>query len=532
MHSRLHSRSGSGFRLSLRTSPPAFRLMSLVFLLLFAAGLTRAEVRLPALFTDHMVLQEGMPLRFWGWADPGESVSVTFRKQTATVQTSASGRWTVSLKAERAGGPDPLVIAGRQRLELQDVLVGEVWICSGQSNMEWPLNRSFEPQNDIAASENPNLRLFTVTKKKAVTPAEDVVGKWEPCNPSTVPGFSAVGYYFGRALQHARRVPVGLIHTSWGGSPAEAWMSEAALSANPDYRRDIVDAFAGAKRNFDEALAQWQKEKAEAEKDGKKFDKGRPWDPWRPSELYNGMIAPLLPYAARGAIWYQGESNAGRAWQYRTLFVDMIRDWRQHWGQRQFAFLAVQLAPWDRNKKRTLEQITAEPVDTDWAELREAQVIATQKLPQVGLAVITDVGDKDDIHPTKKAPVGERLALAARTIAYGERIQGLSPRYKHATFKRGQAVITFDRVSKGLEARGGALTGFAIAGPDRKFVWAKAEIAGKNKVVVSNPSVPDPVAVRFGWADYPVVNLFSRDGLPAAPFRTDDFPMVSAPKPR
>ncbi|HRZ37161.1 MAG TPA: sialate O-acetylesterase, partial [Candidatus Paceibacterota bacterium] len=248
------------------------------------------------------------------------------------------------------------------------------------------------------------------------------------------------------------------------------------------------------------------------------------------AELYNGMIAPLVPYGIRGAIWYQGESNAGRAWQYRTLFADMIRNWRRDWGQGDFTFLAVQLAPWDRNKKRTLEAIAAEPVESDWAELREAQMHVAKTLRKVGVAVITDVGDKDDIHPTRKVPVGERLALAARAIAYHERIDGLSPVYKSARFSGGRAVVKFDSVGGGLEARGGELTGFAIAGPDRRFVWAKAEIQGRNKVVVSSPSVPQPTAVRYGWADYPVVNLFSQCGLPASPFRTDDFPMLTAPK--
>jgi len=212
------------------------------------------------------------------------------------------------------------------------------------------------------------------------------------------------------------------------------------------------------------------------------------------------------------------------------LFADMIRDWRRAWGQGDFTFLAVQLAPWDRNKKRTIEQITAEPVESDWAELREAQNLVSRHLPQVGVAVITDLGDKDDIHPVKKAPVGERLAAAARVIAYREKLAGLSPVYKSVRFSGDRATVTFDRVGPGLEARGGELTGFAVAGTDRRFVWARAEIKGRNQVVVSSPAVPVPVAVRYGWADYPVVNLFSRSGLPASPFRTDDFPMVTAPK--
>jgi sialate O-acetylesterase len=241
------------------------------------------------------------------------------------------------------------------------------------------------------------------------------------------------------------------------------------------------------------------------------------------------MIAPLLPSAIKGAIWYQGESNAGRAQQYRTLFADMIRNWRRDWGQGDFTFLAVQLAPWDKGKKRALEQITAAPGDSDWAELREAQMLAAKALPNVGVAVITDVGDKDDIHPNKKAPVGARLALAARGLAYGEEIEYSGPVYQSMKVQENKVILTFAHVGQGLEARDGELKGFAICGQDKKFVWANAHIQG-NTVVVSSPLVDNPIAVRYGWADFPVVNLWNKDGLPASPFRTDDFPMLTAPK--
>jgi sialate O-acetylesterase len=237
----------------------------------------------------------------------------------------------------------------------------------------------------------------------------------------------------------------------------------------------------------------------------------------------------LVPYGIRGAIWYQGESNADRAWQYRTLFPDMIRNWRVDWGQGDFPFLAVQLAPWDRNRDRLPQEIAAEIGESNWAELREAQLLATRALPSVGLAVITDVGDKDDIHPAKKEPVGARLALLARSIAYGERLVANGPQYKRMKIKNGVVTLEFDHVGGGLEARGGSLRGFTICGSDRKFVPAIAEIEGR-KVVVHTPLVPDPVAVRYGWADYPIVNLFNREGLPASPFRTDDFPMTTSPK--
>jgi sialate O-acetylesterase len=276
-----------------------------------------------------------------------------------------------------------------------------------------------------------------------------------------------------------------------------------------------------AGKSHRDALATYEKEKAEAQQAGREFKKQAPRAPWRPTELYNGMIYPLLPYAFKGAIWYQGESNAGKAHQYRTLFPDMIRCWRRDWGQNDFTFLLVQLAPFKAIKDL--------PDESDWAELREAQLLSTKALPHVGMAVITDVGDPQDIHPTRKQPVGARLALAARGIAYGEKIEFSGPIYRSMQVRDGKAVLRFDHAGKGLEARDGALKGFAVCGDDRKFVWADAEIVG-NTVVVSSPQVARPVAVRYGWADCPVVNLWNKDGLPASPFRTDDFPMLTAPK--
>jgi sialate O-acetylesterase len=444
----------------------------------------------------------------WDWADEGEEVAVTFRGKTVKAKAKG-GKWMVKLGNLKAGGPDDLSVQGKNRIEIKKVLVGEVWVASGQSNMEWPLKSSYESANDIAACANPQLRLFLVQKAKANTPMEDVKGQWKDCNPESVPGFSAVAFYFGRNLQQSLKVPVGLIGTYWGGSPAEVWMSQQALESNPEYKRDILDTYAAAAQN--------------AAKDPKK----QPG--WKPTELYDGMIAPLIPYGIKGAIWYQGESNAGRAEQYRSLFADMIRNWRHDWGQGDFTFLAVQLAPWDKNKKRSLEAITEKTGDSDWAELREAQWLATRNLPNVGMAVITDVGDKDDIHPTKKEAVGTRLALAARGIAYHEKVDYSGPVYKKMHTKDNMAILNFDHTDGGLVAEGGELKGFTICGPDKNFVWARAEIKG-DTVVVSSPQVSQPVAVRYGWADFPVVNLWNKVGLPASPFRTDDFPMITAKK--
>ena len=502
-----------------------FRLDLALVCLTFPA---RGDVRLPGLFSDNLVFQQGLRVPVWGWADDGEKIMVTFRGSKASA-TARNGKWLLKLPRQKAGGPDTLTVEGRNKLELKNVWVGEVWICSGQSNMEWPLSRSFEPEQDIANCANPRLHLFTVPKLKANEPVDDVKAAWQECNPDTVKSFSAVAYYFGRDLQQARGVPLGLIHTSWGGSPAEVWMRESVLAANPEYKRDILDAYPDQLKRHLAELAKWEQEAEELKKDGKQPARNRPGSVWRPAELYNGMIAPLIPYAIRGAIWYQGESNADRAAQYRTLFPDMIRNWRHDWGQGDFTFLAVQLAPWDRNKKRSVGEITSAPGDSSWAELREAQLIATKVLPRVGLAVSTDAGDKDDIHPSRKEPVGARLARLARNIAYREKIECCGPIYRGMQIKGNRILLSFDHVDGGLEARGGRLRGFAVCGAERRFVWASAEI-DSGKVVVSSPQVDKPVAVRYGWADYPVVNLFSRQGLPASPFRTDDFPMTTAPK--
>jgi sialate O-acetylesterase len=510
------------------TEHPLRGFVSCCFAFLFLASGARADVKLPALFSDNMVLQQGMRVPVWGWADEGERVTVTFRGRKVSA-TATKGKWRVTLPSLKAGGPDTFTVEGRNRIELRNVLVGEVWVCSGQSNMEWSLGRSFEPEKDIASSANPGLRLFTVPKRKADEPADDVKSSWQECHPEAVRGFSAVAYYFGRDLQKARGVPVGLIHTSWGGSPAEVWISRDVLESSPRYKTEILDPHSAALKRYQEGVAQWEKETEELKKEGKQPARGRPGTIWKPAELYNGMIAPLIPYSIKGAIWYQGEANAGRAHQYRTLFADMIRNWRRDWAQDDFPFLAVQLAPWDKNKKRGVEEITAAPGDSDWAELREAQLLATKTLPNVGLAVITDAGDKDDIHPVKKEPVGARLALQAQRIAYGEKITASGPLYRSMKVKGNRAVLSFDNVADGLEARGGRLRGFSLCGEDRKFVWANAEI-DDDKVAVSSPLVARPVAVRYGWADYPVVNLFNRAGLPASPFRTDDFPMTTAPK--
>ncbi len=503
------------------TSKTFRRVLALVSLLALDLA-AHAEVRLAAPFSDNMVLQQGMRVPIWGWADEGDVVTVTFRGQKVTAKVTDL-KWCALLRPLKAGGPDVLTVSTKSRtIRLANVLVGEVWVCSGQSNMEWPLRNSFQAEADIAAATNAQIRLFKVPKNRMESPTVIIKSAWEPLTPQNAEGFSAVGYYFGRDLQKARKVPVGLIGTYWGGTPAEAWMSRASLESNARYQAEILDAGVVATKNWRQKMSEFETEKAEAEKEGKTFTKNAPWQPWPGCELYNGMIAPLLPYAIKGAIWYQGESNADRAEQYRTLFPDMIRCWRRSWSEPDFPFLCVQLAPY--------KAIKAEPGESNWAELREAQLLATQVLPKVGMAVITDVGDQKDIHPRKKEPVGARLALAARGIAYGEKIEYSGPLYKSLKINGDKAVISFSHVGRGLEARDGALKGFAICGEDRKWVWAQAAIQKDNTVVVTSPHVPKPQAMRYGWADYPDVNLWNKDGLPASPFRTDDFPLTTAPK--
>jgi sialate O-acetylesterase len=508
------------------------RTLFALFALAALCGAAYADVKPHSLFTDGAVLQRERPLPVWGTARDGEKVTVRVAGQTA-VTTAQDGQWRVWLKPLKAGGPFTMTIQGDNTVEVKNVLVGEVWVCSGQSNMEWPLSLASNAQEAIANSADPMLRLFTVPKRVALAPERDINAVWQECNPQTVPGFTAVGYFFGRNLRRALNVPVGLIHTSWGGTPAESWTSQPALEADPqlrylaENRYRMMDAYPQQLAQYQTALLNYPAAAAAAKRDGKEPPRppARPQpptsNPWLPSSLYNGMIAPLLPYPIRGAIWYQGESNAGRAWEYRNLFTTMIRDWRRAWNDPDQTFLLVQLAPFTK--------IERQPTESAWAELREAQLYATQVLPKVGMAVITDVGEENDIHPRRKEPVGARLALAARALAYGEKIEYSGPVYRSMKVDENRVVLRFRHVDGGLVAKGGALTGFTICGENRRFVNAQAEIKG-NTVVVYSLDVIAPVAVRFGWANYPVVNLYNMEGLPATPFRTDDFPLTTKPK--
>lgn len=497
-----------------------------LFTLLFILCTVQAEVRLPSLISDHMVLQRDIETSIWGWADPDEEIRVSFRGREISQTADHDGCWRVMLPPMTAGGPFELSIQGENKLVISDVLVGEVWIGSGQSNMQWPVSRSVNPEEEISQANFPRIRLFSVPREVAASPQEDVAGEWRATTPDSVADFSAVAYYFGRNLHQELDLPVGLIHSSWGGTPAESWTSEAALMANPllhpilwNWKKVLLE-YPYALASYEDSLQAWEKEARQAEPSGRprpsqpRRPQG-PGNPWTPSGLYNAMIAPLMSYAIRGAIWYQGESNAKplRSYEYRQLFSTMIQDWRDAWDQGPFPFLFVQLANYKARK--------AEPVESTWAELREAQRMALS-LPNTGMAVIIDIGEADDIHPKNKQDVGLRLSLAARALAYGEDLVHSGPLYTGMIIEGNQIRISFGHAGGGLKAGDGKLRGFAIAGRDRKFKWAQARIEGDD-VLVSSPEVSNPVAVRYAWQDNPEASLYNQEGLPASPFRTDNW---------
>jgi len=655
-------------------------------LILLVVPALYAELTVAPIFGSGMVLQRNQEIPVWGDASPGQTVTVKFDDKTVGVATDADGSWMARLPARTSGRDLTLTVtAGDETVSFSDVVMGEVWICSGQSNMKWPLSRSDNGKEAIAAADVPDIRLFAVEQQTALTPQKTVQGEWNRCTPETVPEFSAVGYFFGRRLHKELGVPVGLIGSNWGGTPADAWTPIEKLEANPDYQQilerreqlikqwkdvqDNLDAVKQAEQEFkDKAISLIVPEKAPAavlfdpsvpmpgaepieipskflyDTDGvmllrktveipagisisdailrlgdvddfdttwvngvrvgstgpdvpnpSRFIREYPvsasilkpgknvvlvritdWmsgsrmgmakDPallfsdggtiplsgtWefkllvdmgkRPTTnvrlhhagatLYDGMIAPLIPYAIRGAIWYQGESNSDRAVQYETLFPTMIESWRENWGQGDFPFYFVQLANYMQRK--------TEPGESEWAELRNAQ-LKTLSLPETGMAVIIDIGEAGDIHPRNKLDVGKRLAQWALVETYDWKpetgffkrlfakkpVPG-GPLFKSAEVKGNSIVLSFDHVGKGLTVKDGdKLKGFAIAVEGAPFQWADAVIKGKT-VVVSHPDIENPADVRYAWADNPEANLFNKDGFPASPFRTDDRPLIT-----
>lgn len=626
---------------------------------------------LSPMFGSHMVLQRDIKAPVWGWAEPGAKVTVSVAGKTAEAVAGADGKWVAKVGPLKAGGPFTLTVSGAEPVTLDDVMVGDVWVASGQSNMQMNVGYSANAAEETAAAKYPGIRFFTVPNVTAASPQDTCGGAWEVCSPATVPAFSAAAYYFARELHKAVNVPIGIIHTSWGGTPAEAWTSAEALSAVPHYApavkqfKDAAADFASGRDGYDKRTVEWYAKfdagtmaspawqepalntddwktmklptaweaaglpdfdgvvwfrteitlTAEAAAKGASLHLGPiddrdttyvngvkvggldQWDmvrnytvpasalragrnviairvldtggaggvlgkpdqlsfeqagapaislagdwkykvgvdltkttpvpvrldnsPGLPTVLYNSMIAPVLPYGIKGAIWYQGEANAGQAYMYRTLLPTMINDWRNRWGEGAFPFYIVQLA----NYMSTLP----EPKDDAWAELREAQSMTAKTLPRSGIAVAIDIGDGADIHPKNKQEVGRRLALNALAKDYGLKVEYSGPDYKSMKVQGGKIRLAFSHIGGGLEAKGDRLTGFAIAGADRNFVWADAVIDG-DTIVVSSPTVAEPVAVRYAWASNPICNLYNKAGLPASPFRTDTWPGITQPK--
>ena len=575
------------------------QLRRLSFLLLsfcvLGGGAARADVKMPAIFGDHMVLQRDIDVPVWGSADPDEKVTVTAGSDSATTTAGKDGQWSVKLtKLNASSTPMDVTVAGKNTVTFHDVLVGDVWVCSGQSNMEFGI-RAFMPPDEFAKTSNTEIRLFGVPKWVAPVPEKDIaeapknaplLGTWQVCSPEALiksgewSGFSACGFYFGQAIQSYTHQPVGLIGSSWGGTRIHSWTSldtlqtlpqkvSAAKSAvdfatNYDKIKQTYETVTLPQWNatlakwkednkpaldaYDEAMKQWQvaAKDAAAQKQPAPPRPRAPQEPRPPRDpihnnqtscaLYNGMIAPLIPYAIKGVIWYQGESNAAEPQVYKAELPALVHDWRSHWNEGDFPFLVVQLANFMPSRP--------DPSESSWALTREVQTNVLT-LPNTGLAVTIDIGDGGNIHPSDKLDVGLRLALAAQHVAYGDKNVFSGPIYKSSSVEGNKMRVVFDNVGGGLTpgiapahyyacqkvpltppAVSPDLVGFAIAGEDHKFVWAKAQIDG-DAVVVSADSVPNPVAMRYAWADNPVCNLYNKEGLPASPFRTDDWTPAS-----
>jgi sialate O-acetylesterase len=506
------------------------RQLSLLILTLLLA--TRAysadpqpSLHLPAIFSDNMVLQRNFATPIWGTASPNQAITLKIADQTKQTTADQSGKWMIKLDPIKEGGPYELSISGPSTITYKNVLFGDVWICSGQSNMEFQLKSARDAQPAIESSSNPNLRLFTVKKNPANQPISDVTGAWAESSAQTSPNFSAVGYFFGRELQKDLNIPIGLIHTSWGGTAIQLWQSKEAMEADPDMKK-VFDGWQTRVDQYEAQLKKYQLDAAKAREEGKPVPTAPRGPGNGPATLYNGMIAPLVPYGVAGAIWYQGESNAGNARLYRKQMPAMINQWRKEFG-REFPFYQVQLANFMKKE--------SQPVDSDWAELREAQLQTAQTNPKTGVAVIIDIGESNDIHPKNKEDVGKRLALAALGTAYDKKIEYSGPIYDSMKVESNKIRLSFKHTGAGLMARsderaagGEKVKGFAIAGEDKKFVWAEAQIDG-NSIVVSSPEVQTPVAVRYGWANNPDCNLYNKEGLPASPFRTDNWPKAAKP---
>ncbi|MDQ8187915.1 sialate O-acetylesterase [Pelagicoccus sp. SDUM812002] len=487
-----------------------------------------AKLSVPNVFTDHMVLQRDQANPIWGSSTPNDDITVTLAGNVISTRADRDGSWRAKLPPLPAGGPHTLSIKGSDFIEINDVLVGEVWFCSGQSNMEWPLISSYGAEVEIAAANQPQIRLLSVERNGADTPQEDIDGVWQVCSPETAQHFSAIGYFYGKTLNDALDVPIGLIDNAWGGSMAESWIPLDTLAADERYA-PLLEHWEERLANFDEeAYEAFLLEFKEWEAAGYP-QPGLNWNntvhpvtgQHRPANIYNGMVHPFTGYGIRGVIWYQGESNGGRADQYKHLFPLLVETWRDKWGQGDFPFYWVQLADYGSEAN--------EPGENGWAELRDAQTSSMDLLANSGQAVIIDIGEGRDIHPRNKMTVANRLVRWPLAKDYGFDIAYQSPRYKSMELDGNKIRITFDHVSdQGLYSFDTTeIKGFSIASDDQNFVWAEAKMVDKNTVEVWSKEIEAPTAVRYGWAQNPVVNLYDRNGLPVTPFRTDSWKLQS-----
>ena len=486
-----------------------------------------AQLTMPSVFGDSMVLQRDRPVHLWGWTDAGADVTATIGDDTASATADRDGRFDIELPSRPAGGPHRVVVtAGDATLAFDDVLFGEVWLCSGQSNMRQRVKDSFDGDLLTLEAGDPNIRLLHLPMRSSQQPERDFDAEWTLPTPDAVAEFSAVGYRFGRRLHDTLDVPVGLINNAWGGSAIESWLPTELLADDGRFD-ELMGWWDTTLADYDPKPA-WKKYKAKLNQWAKGGRKGRrPKEPHRldtgqrrPGNCYGGMLAPLVGYELAGVIWYQGESNAKRAKQYRDLFPLLIRTWRDRWQRPDLPFFWVQLADYRAEKRG--------PSPSDWAELREAQTMTLDVLDHVGQAVIIDSGEGTDIHPRDKATPASRLARLALADVYGYDLPHESPRLERATFDDGKAILDFKNVGQRLRAhdtRG--VYGFTIAGEDRRFHPAKPRWVDGDTIELSSDAVSDPVAARYGWADNPRCNVRTVEGLPLTPFRTDDWPGVT-----
>lgn len=500
-----------------------FRLLVILSLFAFACA-ARADVKLPAIFGDHMVLQRDASVPVWGWAEPGEEVSVSVAGQTKSTKAGADGKWMVKFSNLKSAGAKTLTVKGKNTITINDVLIGEVWLGSGQSNMAMAVNRAKDFEQEQAGAKLPLVRMFKEESGPATTAQAEGKGKWVACAPDTVGTFSATLYFFGREIHKTLGVPVGLINSSVGGTPIESWIAPEAQRASKELKPffDAAEkesaeiASEDAVKRYERALANW----TEAAKKARAEKKAAPRKPRDPREtagrkgnvggLFNGKIAPLIPYAIRGALWYQGEANStpAKAPFYEHHLKLLVSDWRARWGY-DFPFAWAQLPNFAGAGR-------------DWPAVREA-MLKTLALSKTGMGINIDIGDENDIHPKNKQEVGRRLSLWALGTVYGKKVPATSGPLPDGHKVRGNEItLSFKHTDGGLVAQGGELKGFVIAGEDKQWKPAMARIE-KDKVIVSSPDVKQPVAVRYAWENFPTCNLFNGAGLPATPFRTDDW---------